>query len=417
MALFSTQRGKTMFICSTCIPNKHLTKVVDTDGMEGHCSNCKHQKPKVFAMEQLAALVAPIIQQHFWTSDDIYRPAREEQEAEAPTVFDLGEIVMGMMNSDIDFRDQLVDAIVAGEDCDIRHGEVPFFEHGGAYQQIPDEKPVDYFTPRWNYIVEELKYNRRFFSESVREFFDGIFGGVEDIFAVETSPIHIRKVVRTEPEGFTVYRGRIIDSSETAKVQSDPFKEVGPTPKEKARSGRMSPEGVVALYCATEKETAIAELRPAIGQTSAVIALRFSKELRLLDFRRLESALDDGWSSYFDPKYKQSSDARNFLRKLHYLISQPVMPGKEADYLITQTMAEYLAHVYEPGFDGIVFGSSQFKKGTNIVLFAKHDPFLDSRDFPVGYIPGTLSFHRTEKVAYTHREISRDVQASLWADE
>jgi len=403
-----------MFICSTCIPNKYLSKIVDADGSEGHCLNCKGQKPKVFEMKQLAALITPVIRQHFWTSDDIYRLTREDWDAEAPTVFDLGEIVMGMMNADIDFRDELVAAIVEGEDCDIRNGEVPFFEHGGAYKQIPDEKPVDYFTPRWSYIVEELKHNRRFFSESVREFFDGIFSGVEDIIAVETSPINIRKVVRNEPEGFTVYRGRIIDSSEIAKVQGNPFKEVGPTPKEKARAGRMSPEGVVALYCATAKETAIAELRPAIGQTSAVIALRFSKELRLLDFRRLESALDDGWSAYFDPKYKENSDARDFLRKLHYLISQPVMPGKEADYLITQTMAEYLAHVHEPGFDGIIFSSSQCRKGKNVVLFAKNDPLLDSREFAVDYITGSLSFHRTEEVAYTHREFIRELQASLW---
>lgn len=46
-----------------------------------------------------------------------------------------------------------------------------------------------------------------------------------------------------------------------------------------------------------------------------------------------------------------------FLRKLHNLISQPVVPGHEADYLITQTMAEYLAHVHQPHFDGIMFKS------------------------------------------------------------
>lgn len=401
------------FICSICIPNKHLRSVVETEGATGSCSNCKRQDIRVFSIEQLADFIAPVISQHFWTSDDIYRPTGEERDAEPPTVFDLGEIVMGMMNADIDFRDELVDAIVEGEGCDIRNGGIPFFEHGGDYVQIPEDEHADYFTPRWNYIVEELKHNRRFFSESVREFFNGIFNGVDDIMAVETSPIKIRKVVRNEPEGFTVYRARIIDSSDITKVQNNSFKEVGPTPKEKARAGRMSPEGVVALYCATEKETAIAELRPAIGQTCAVIGLRFSKELRLLDFRRLERALDDGWSSYLDPNYHDRADARDFLRKLHYLISQPIAPGKEADYLITQTMAEYLAHVYEPGFDGIVFGSSQFKKGTNIVLFPRYDPLTDLGQFFVDYIPGSLSFHRTEEVAYTHREIGRETQASL----
>ena len=32
------------------------------------------------------------------------------------------------------------------------------------------------------------------------------------------------------------------------KVFSDPFKEAGPTPTERARSGRMNPEGVVVFY-------------------------------------------------------------------------------------------------------------------------------------------------------------------------
>lgn len=403
-----------MYLCTTCTSNKYLARVIESIGIEEYCSQCRREKSKVFSLEKIAQFISPVIRKYFYTSEDMRWPSGDERYVEHPGVFDLGEIVQGIMNSDIDFRDELVDAIVQEEDCDIRKGDIPFFEHNGIYSEIPREEPVDYFTPRWNEIVEELKYNRRFFSESVRQFFDGIFSEVNEIRAIQTSPIRFGKVVRREPEGFTVYRARIIESVEITKVQDDPFKEVGPTPKEKARSGRMSAEGVVALYCATKKETAIAELRPAIGQTSAVIELRFSRELTLLDFERLESAMDEGWSSYLDPNYQLNSEVRDFLRKLHFLISQPVMPGKEADYLITQTMAEYLYHVHKPGFDGIVFGSSQFKKGTNIVLFGENEPLTNSRQFSVEYVPGSLSFHRTEEVSYTHRNLNRELQASLW---
>lgn len=405
-----------MSICDSCAENKYLAKIIEAEGTVGVCSNCKKERLKVFNLSQLANLISPVIHKHFWTSEELFWPAEEMRATEAPEVFSLGEIVATIMNSDIDFLDELVEAIVEGEVCDLQNGETAFFDDSRIYAPMPEEELVDYFSLQWNNIVEELKYNRRFFSDSVRNFFDAIFSSVNEILAVQSSPVRFLKPVRTESEGFLVYRGRIVDSDEIGKIENDPFKEVGPTPKEKARSGRMSPEGIVALYCATEKKTAIAELRPAIGQISAVIELRFSRALTLLDFRWLEHTLDEGWSSYLDPQYKKNSNIRGFLRKLHFLISQPVMPGKEADYLITQTMAEYLSHVRKPGFDGIVFASSQFKSGTNIVLFGKDEPLINSKEFSVNYVPGSLSFHRTEEVNYEHRQINRELQGSLFPE-
>src|SRR6202035_2572480 len=111
-------------------------------------------------------------------------------------------------------------------------------------------------------------------------------------------------------------------------------------PADQARAGRMNVEGVVVFYGATDSETCVAEMRPALGGDTALIALQTTRPVRLLDFTRLEKSHNEGLS-YFQPNFTAEVERLAFLRRLHTLISQPVVPGRESDYLITQTMAEY----------------------------------------------------------------------------
>jgi RES domain len=182
------------------------------------------------------------------------------------------------------------------------------------------------------------------------------------------------------PQGSELYRARICSSPETMKAMlSEPFKNVGPTPPEQARSGRMNPEGVPVFYGSFDWETSLAETRPALGNDTAVIKLVTTKVLRLLDFIRL----GDSYArlSYFQPDFDEQYERGAFLQLLQRLISQPIVPGKESDYIITQTLAEYLAHVHEQPFDGILFDSVQRKEGRNIVLFPGSDGV-----FPLSYV-------------------------------
>ena len=129
----------------------------------------------------------------------------------------------------------------------------------------------------------------------------------------------------------------------------------------------MNVDGVTVFYGALESETCLAELRPHIGGQAAVITVRTTSALRLLDFTKIK---DSGRVlSYFQPDFNDQAEKNNFLRRLGSLISQPVGQGREADYLITQTMAEYLAHVHAKPFDGLLYKSVQKQGGTNIVLF------------------------------------------------
>jgi RES domain len=125
-----------------------------------------------------------------------------------------------------------------------------------------------------------------------------------------------------------------------------------------------------------------------------------------LDFTRLQRSHGTGLS-YFQPDFVEEVERLAFLRRLHTLISQPVVPGRESDYLITQTLAEYLAHVHREPFDGVLFKSVQRAGGTNVVLFAERPRAAaapGNSTFPVSYIDRSLRLFSTEKIQYEHRE-------------
>jgi hypothetical protein len=157
---------------------------------------------------------------------------------------------------------------------------------------------------------------------------------------------------------------------------------------------------------------------------------RTTRVLRILDFRRLEAARF-AELSYFDPQHAEQRERAVFLRRLHDLISRPVVPGHEDEYLITQTLTEYLAHVHLPAFDGVIFQSVQRQGGANMVLFGRDalEPVIDSTEedsgelplltpqllgsepkqvlvFPVEYVPDSAKLFVTRSIEYSHHELN-----------
>jgi hypothetical protein len=144
-------------------------------------------------------------------------------------------------------------------------------------------------------------------------------------------------------------------------------------------------------------------MRPPLGGTTAVIALKTTKILRLLNFKRLSKCY--GQLSYFQPNYADELERFKFLRFLERRISKPIVPGDEAEYLITQTMTEYLAHIDLNSFDGIIFSSAQRSEAINVVLFPHQgSEYLPAAHFPIAYVDESLKFFETKTISYTHQE-------------
>jgi RES domain len=213
-------------------------------------------------------------------------------------------------------------------------------------------------------------------------------------------------VVYLLPENTKLHRARVCSSRELlSDIVADPFKQVGPPPKEAVRAGRMNADGVPVFYCSLDKDTCLAEMRPALKSELAIITVLTTKPLRILDFSRL--AVAGKALGYLQPDFKQEVEKHIFLRCLHSLVSQPIFPGGEADYLITQTMSEYLAHVHKKPFDGILFASAQKAGGHNVVLFADRESLEQSPSqlFKIKYVDNSLEFHVTSKIEYAHQQL------------
>ena len=191
----------------------------------------------------------------------------------------------------------------------------------------------------------------------------------------------------------------------------------------------MNAAGVAVFYGALDSDTCLAEMRPALGGRVLVGEFRTTRPLRVLDFRRLEGArLAE--LSYFDSKYGEQRERAVFLRRLHGLISRPVVPGHEDEYLITQTLTEYLAHVHRPTFDGVIFQSVQRQGGANLVLFGRDgfEQLIDIAEgnadklplftpplpegepkqillFPVEHVTNSAKLYVTRSIEYSHHEL------------
>ena len=114
------------------------------------------------------------------------------------------------------------------------------------------------------------------------------------------------------------------------------------------------------LYLALEKETAIHEMRPSIGQQYSLASYQSMTELKIVNLTGEYSNLEESTLGFTG------------ISK----ISEPNVENDTRFYRITQHMAHLLQ---ERGFDGIKYRSAMRSGGYNILLFDdKKVKFLSS---------------------------------------
>lgn len=407
-------------VCVDCIDDDYLRKIVIENGAPQECTLCGENERPAFTPEDLGNLLEPLLRERLALGGEmrVFGGPDDEKGYFEQQGDPLEYFVAEALAQDFDFLDDIVQAVIDAEDVWPPDGEEPFFDEICNYE--PRGIFIYEMLEEWQIVQDELRSSRRFFNEAVKSFFASMFAdidtlltpvvhmdsaivaiaGVDTDLTVDAGDADDKKVVRTLPEGTDLYRARACRSQETLKkIAEQPYQHVGPPPSDKARAGRMNAEGIVVLYGALDFETAVAEMRPPLGGDTVTIMLRATRPLRVLDFERLESAYSTDALSYFQPDFDHQREKHAFLQQLHQLIARPVLPDKEDEYLITQTMAEYLSHVHTQPFDGILFDSVQHQGGTNVVLFPS-----TSGEFPVKYVGDSLRVFRTEAINYQHAE-------------
>ncbi|MHC8287442.1 RES family NAD+ phosphorylase [Pseudomonas sp. XS1P51] len=194
----------------------------------------------------------------------------------------------------------------------------------------------------------------------------------ENHFVLEQEIIEIlrpyQKVAASFLDGSdTLYRARVGIKEEKEYypggfemgVHFKPYtqEEIGAPPPYLASSGRVNRAGVSFLYCATEKDTALAEVRPHPGDRVSIAVMRVNSPKRLFDLSQSKLI------HYF--KTDEQLDGYRALNTLGVFLSRTIPPSERDQYSITQLIADCVRQL---GFDGIMF-SSTVGSGKNVVLF------------------------------------------------
>jgi hypothetical protein len=397
-------------VCWNCVEDEFLKRIIQNEGEVQLCAECGDDTNAAFTAEELAEKLDPILREHYAPGEEVQRFGLDDEHSWEQEGDPLYEIIQEPLKQSFSFDDEIVEFLIDNDGARPQDGEEPFFSNEINY--VPVKLRPYRLQDRWNSVEEDLKHRKRFFSSAAKDLFAYLFDDIESRAFWDTTKRRAVSVIRVLPEGTDLFRARVCDSTDDVKsALTDPFKNVGPPPPTRARAGRMNVDGVAVFYGALESDTCLAELRPALGSETAVITVRATKALRLLDFTRISNSYRI--LSYFQPDFEEQAERNIFLRRLGRLISQPVRPGREADYLVTQTMAEYLGHVHsqrahgtlpllraEP-FDGLLYKSAQKAGGTNVVLFPR--PTGDAENvFPVVYVADTARIFRTTAIQYEH---------------
>jgi hypothetical protein len=153
------------------------------------------------------------------------------------------------------------------------------------------------------------------------------------------------------------------DHDPDGNVFEVPYSEDRMKPREgRAHEGRANPKGIPYLYCATSKETALAEVRPWIGSLISLGLFSIIRDLRLLDC----TARKKGFRGFFSEPAPEVREEMVWTHINHAFAAPVGLSDDVADYVPTQIIAELFK---SEGFDGIVYASSLVEEENNIVIF------------------------------------------------
>ena len=365
-------------LCSNCIGEAYLSRIVEDDGKCRMCSYC-NQKGQTFLMDEICERVETAFKEHFirtaaQPSAFEYALINDKEidydwEREGyPTIYaimgaaDIPEDAAKHIQEILSESHYHFDKSTIGEEWD-------FSEEAYYAENMPGDEE---WQEDWKFFEKILKTESRFFSEVVESQLSKVFDRIDEMLTEPDQSLIVDAGPDTELSH--LYRARVFQSDEKIKMAlKRPDLELGAPPTHFASSGRMNASGISVFYGATETKIALAEVRPPVGSRVAVARFDIIRPLRLLDLTAL-SQVDEEDGSIFDTDYASRLSRMMFLRSLSTRMSRPIMPDdQDSEYLPTQVIADFLASKKEVALDGMLFPSVQQmnSNGLNAVLFHK----------------------------------------------
>jgi len=133
--------------------------------------------------------------------------------------------------------------------------------------------------------------------------------------------------------------------------------------KDKAREGRANPKGIPYLYLATERTSAISEVRPRLGSYVSVALFTLKEDINIID---CSSDVLEKRGIYLGNEPSDSIKESHVWSDINEAYSTPIEDTDDsADYIPTQILSELFKN---HGYEGIAY-KSRLGAGHNLVIF------------------------------------------------
>src|SRR5579871_5418943 len=327
------------FLCAKCITARPFATWIRKNGRLGQCDfDFDHGKRgSVVAVNEFAIHVDDYFREHYQLGEEeSYVTASSDNVSYRQRGSPLQEILADDLCSD---SDAVIEAIIENLP-DVSHREIqkgadPFYDDTANYESIAkvearqraEQEEYWYerrFVLQWEDFCEKVQYERRFFK--TKELLDSLFGKPTEYEGGPINPIYMLKA------GKMIFRARLFDGDFNEQTLGrNPETQLGAPPRDSARAGRMNVEFIPAFYGAFSEDTAVAEMRPSIGEEVAIGQFVLHRDVKVFDFTAFSRAPHDNWKAvYGHTRY-------DFIQQMEDEISRPVLPyEKQRQYISTQ---------------------------------------------------------------------------------
>ena len=260
------------------------------------------------------------------------------------------------------------------------------------------EKALDALHSTWEDFRNDLKFKKFNYNDVSKAKKSNFLKALDGALNYGENKAFMTKDLRYLYTNSTLCRGAKIDVSEIKNISYSRFI---PDQKKYPSINRFSPEGIDYLYLALRfgrnkfnkarfnfaEETCIKEIRAQRGDTVAlcnfnILKTSFCKKVIDLTIAENKSfdELEDEFKEWFNNMNIQNihNETSIHLLKIYFkMISEEIFKPlegveKQYEYAPFHCLAHYFSML---GFDGIIYKSTVYDRGRNIVLFNKYDAY------------------------------------------
>lgn len=358
-------------VCYECVGDYYLKEYISDRGSQATCDYCGMSRKKCIGLEDLMnPIMDGILSEYEDATGCMGWDGREGGFLGAET-WDSWDLVHDELWDEIGAESSTLLADIA----DLINSGITWCYRDPYSLREDDEQ---YFT--WKSFCEQLKNDVRyvfFMAPPCEDDYNGKHYRPSDILEKIGESISDLNLVTTLPENERFYRGRMHNQSEHV----GDARTLGPPP-DKARSGRMNPEGISVFYAALDEMTALKEIYNGRKSQATIGTFYNLRKLNVIDISGIPST---PLPSLFDIEKKAERTSLLFLKKFTDEITSHVNDDDMLAYIPTQVVAEYFRHVFRTDngrqkIDGIIYPSSINKGGKCIVLFYDSTHCSDDKD-------------------------------------